>query len=550
MAGQSRTLKLSILADVDQLKKSLSTGSTEVQGFGNKIGDFSKKAGLAFAAAGVAAAAYASKLLVDGVKSAIADEAAQTKLATTLENVTNATNAQIKAVEAQILKTSLLTGKTDDELRPSLDRLLRSTKNVEEAQKLQAIALDISAGSGKSLEAVSNALAKAAEGQNTALGKLGVGISAADLKTMSFEQITAKLASTFEGQASKQADTFAGKMARLNVAIDEGKETVGSFILDAITPLVNKFVNDVVPAIEKFSQEIGPILSPIIKGLGTYINDTFVPAFKSIYNFLTDFLIPTFTAVLKPALEGINTAFNKVKTAINNNSDELKPLLGFMKSVADFAKDFLAPIFGETLKFAFTVFGTVLSGLVTSFSKLVGFITSTINKLKQFVDFIKNNPLSQFFFGSGNMSFGSTGTKTLLGVPTIRTGGKNGNDGLQEEQQILSFMTGGSNTNLDFKGDPRTFTGDPLEAFSPGMQAAILRKNALAAETERLRVAREAAAAARAAATGGLSTAERIVINVNAASVIDEEGFARAVSEALNNSTFRGTNGASNLVYL
>lgn len=542
MAGQSRTLKLSILADVDQLKKSLNTGSTEVQGFGSKISDFSKKAGLAFAAAGVAAAAYAGKLLVDGVKSAIADEAAQTKLATTLENVTGATNAQIKAVELQILKTSLLTGKTDDELRPSLDRLLRSTKNVEEAQKLQAIALDISAGSGKSLEAVSNALAKAAEGQNTALGKLGVGISAADLKTMSFEQITAKLAGTFEGQASKQADTFAGKMARLNVAIDEGKETVGAFILDAITPLVNKFVNDVVPAIQKFGDQIGPILSPIIKGLGTYINDTFVPAFKSIYNFITDFLIPTFTAVLKPAIEGINTAFNKVKTAINDNSEELKPLVGFMKSVADFARDTLAPIIGTTLKVAFTVFGTVLSGIVTSFSNLVGFITSTINKLKQFVNFIKNNPLSQFFFGNGN-------TKTLLGVPTIKTNNANGTDD-GGGQRTLSLTTDGGDTNMLRIGDPRTFSGDPLEAFSPAMQAAILRKNELVAETERLRVAREAAAAARAAATGGLSTAERIVINVNAASVIDEEGFARAVSEALNNSTFRGTNGASNLVYL
>jgi hypothetical protein len=72
----------------------------------------------------------------------------------------------------------------------------------------------------------------------------------------------------------------------------------------------------------------------------------------------------------------------------------------------------------------------------------------------------------------------------------------------------------------------------------------------LKAETERLNSARVAAAAARSAATGGLSTAERIVINVNAASVIDEEGFSRAVSDALNNSTYRGTNGASNLVYL
>ena len=73
MAGQSRTLKLSILADVDQLKKSLNTGSTQVDGFTSNVDKFSSKAKLAFAAAGVAAAAYAGKLLIDGVKSAIAD---------------------------------------------------------------------------------------------------------------------------------------------------------------------------------------------------------------------------------------------------------------------------------------------------------------------------------------------------------------------------------------------------------------------------------------------------------------------------------------------
>jgi hypothetical protein len=223
MAVGSRTLKLSILGDVDQLKKSLNTGTKDVQTFGSKLGDFSKKAGLAFAAAGAAAAAYAVKIGVDGVKAAIADEAAQSRLATTLRNVVSASNNQIVAIERQILKSSLLTGVTDDELRPSFDRLVRSTKDVEEAAKLQALALDISAGSGKSLEAVTNALAKSAEGQNTALGKLGVGIAAADLKTMSFEQITAKLSETFKNQASVQADTFQGKMARLSVVFDEGK---------------------------------------------------------------------------------------------------------------------------------------------------------------------------------------------------------------------------------------------------------------------------------------------------------------------------------------
>ena len=183
MAGNSRTLKLSILADVDQLKKSLNTGSNDVQGFSSKLGDFSKKAGLAFAAAGAAAAAYAGKLLVDGVKSAIADEAAQAKLATTLENVTGATKTQIKAVEDYITQTALANGVTDDKLRPSLDRLIRSTKDATKAQELQSLALDIAAGTGKDLQAVSEALGKAYDGNLGALKKLGVGIDESIIKS-------------------------------------------------------------------------------------------------------------------------------------------------------------------------------------------------------------------------------------------------------------------------------------------------------------------------------------------------------------------------------
>jgi hypothetical protein len=533
MAGQSRTLKLSILADVDQLKKSLNVANNDVQSSSSKISDFGKKAGLAFAAAGVAAAAYASKLLIDGVKSAIADEAAQAKLATTLKNVTGATDDQIAATEKYILKTSLANGITDDQLRPSLDRLLRSTKDVTKAQELQSIALDISAGSGKSLEAVSNALAKSAEGQNTALGKLGVGISAAELKTMSFEQITAKLSETFKNQASEQADTFAGKMARLNVAFDEGKETVGSFVLDAITPMVNTFVKDVVPAIAKFADAIGPKLEPIIKALGTYITETLVPAFKAIWSFITDYLIPTFTAILKPAIEGVNSAFNKVKTAINENSEELKPLVGFMKAVADFARDTLAPIFGGALKLALNVVATIVSGLVTGFSNLLAGIGKVVTAVKAFIKLMTDNPVTRFFGGGDNskgLRAGGAEFDPNIGGDFGGGGGGGGGTG------VPTFLGG---------NDPRTFTGAPLEAFSPGMQAAILRKNQLVADTARLRAEREASAAARAAVTGGLSTADRINITVNGA--IDAEGTARTIVDTLNNSFFRGTGGASNL---
>ena len=168
MAG-SRTLKLSILADVDDLKKKLDVGANEVEGFGGKLEKFGKVAAAAFAAAAAAAAAYAGKLAIEGVKAAIEDEAAQKRLATALESVTGATEAQIKAVEDQILKTSLATGVADDKLRPALQRLATATGSLDQSQKLLNLALDISAATGKDVESVSNALAKAYEGNELQL---------------------------------------------------------------------------------------------------------------------------------------------------------------------------------------------------------------------------------------------------------------------------------------------------------------------------------------------------------------------------------------------
>ena len=160
MAGQSRTLKLSILADVDQLKKSLASANGDVEDSSSKLGEFSKKAGLAFAAAAAAAGAYAIKLAVDGVKAAIEDEAAQVRLATALKNATGATDDMIKSVEQQILKQSLATGVADEKLRPALSRLALSTNDVTKAQDLLTLALDISQATGKGLDAVAYALGK------------------------------------------------------------------------------------------------------------------------------------------------------------------------------------------------------------------------------------------------------------------------------------------------------------------------------------------------------------------------------------------------------
>ena len=378
MAGIPK-VKITFDADFDELKRGVKGAETEVQSFGDKMGKFGKAAGLAFAAASAAALAYAGVLLKQGVESAIEDEKAQAKLATTLQNVTGATDAQIAAVENQILQTSLLTGLTDNQLRPSFERLVRATKDSDSALKLQSVAIDVAAGSGKSLEAVTNAMAKAAEGQTASLAKLGIGLTSAELKTMSMDQITKQLATTFGGQAAVQADTFAGKMARLRVAFDEGKETIGSFVLDAITPMIDIVVNTVIPAVTGFIDSIGGK-----EGL-TSAFSTFIENAQKIF-------IPIF--------EGIKFAFDQIKNAVIANKDEFMALFEFLQK-------FVAPLLGGVLKLAIEGIGialgvviNVIGKSISGFQKIANVVNSIVDAVKSLIQLVKNNPLVR---GIGNV---------------------------------------------------------------------------------------------------------------------------------------------------
>jgi hypothetical protein len=252
MATGNRTLKLSILADVDDLKKKLGEADKAVETNSSKIGEFGKKAAAAFAVAAAAAVAYAGKLAVDGVRAAIEDEQAQLRLANALRQATGATDAQIAATEDMILKTSLATGVADDKLRPAMQRLAVSTKSTEEAQKLLTLALDISAASGKDLETVANALGRAQDGNQAALGRLGLGLSKAELATLSFTEVQAKLAELYGGAAATNAETFQGKIDRLKVGFDEAKESLGFALLPAVEQFIS-FLNDTgIPTLNAF----------------------------------------------------------------------------------------------------------------------------------------------------------------------------------------------------------------------------------------------------------------------------------------------------------
>lgn len=392
MAGIPK-VKITFDADFDELKRGVKGAENEVQGFGDKVAKFGKMAGAAFAVAGAAALAYGAVLLKQGVESAIADEAAQAKLATTLQNVTNATDAQIAAVENQILQTSLLTGLTDDQLRPSFERFVRATKDSDEALKLQKVAIDVAAGSGKSLEAVTNAMARAAEGNTGALSRLGVGLTAAQLKTMSMDEVTKSLATTFGGQAAQQADTFQGKMARLQVAFDEGKETIGSFVLDAVTPMINTIVNTVIPAVAGFIDSVGGK-----EGL-TNAFKTYIDLIKNIF---------------QPVLEGFKFAFDQIKDAVMANKDEFTALFKFLK-------DFVAPLLGGVLKLAIQGIGialgvviSVVGNLISGFERLFGIVKSVVGAIQSLISLVANNPVVR---GIGNAISSAFGGFRAAGGP-------------------------------------------------------------------------------------------------------------------------------------
>ena len=318
MAG-SRTLKLSILADVDNLKKELDKGSKEVEGFGGKLEKFSAAAKAAFAAAAAAAAAYAVKLAVDGVKAAIEDEAAQKRLANALKNVTDATDTQIAAIEKQILKTSLATGVADDQLRPAFQRLAVATGDLTKSSDLLTLALDISAATGKDVETVSNALGKAYEGNTGALTRLGVGLSATEIKTLGLEGAITTLGNTFGGAAATQAETYEGKIARVNVAFEEAKEKIGEVLL----PILEKFfifiTETAIPKMEEFKEKA---IDPVSKAFKEN-EDTIRALIKVGLTLLKPFLEVT----LVNSLKGLATVATVIGKAVSLAIKALEPII-------------------------------------------------------------------------------------------------------------------------------------------------------------------------------------------------------------------------------
>ena len=210
-------------------KRAFAQAGKATTGLEKNVKSLARTFGLAFSTAAVLAYGKAS------VRAAAADQKAQQQLALALKNVGLERDAA--TAEGYIQRIEKELGIIDDKLRPTYSRLAIATRNTAETERLMGIAMDISANTGKDLEAVTQALSKAYLGNNTTLSKLNVGISKADLSTKSFQEITDQLAVTFAGAAKSSADTFSGSMDKLAIASNNAKEIIGTSLIGALQSL-------------------------------------------------------------------------------------------------------------------------------------------------------------------------------------------------------------------------------------------------------------------------------------------------------------------------
>jgi hypothetical protein len=489
MASDSRALTLKLLADTADFQKKLANGSKDIDSIGERAAEFGKKAAIAFAAAGAAIGAFA----VSAVKAAAEDETAQRRLAETITATTGATAKQIEGVEQYIKQTSIAIGVADDGLRPAFTRLVRSTQDVEEAQKLLNLALDLSAATGKPLETISNALGRAYDGNTTALGKLGLGLDADIIKSKDFDAIFQQLTGTFGNFAEKESETTAKQLERVKIALDEAKESIGAALL------------------------------PVVQELTAWILDNFIPALEAFISGLTgqDSLDEALTDSQKTAIEWGKKVRGFINTVIDLK-DELMVVAGVLATV--FVASKIAAGVQATIVLINLLIGAytalrnsaVAAAIASRFAlnPLAGLATgaAVVGAIIAATKLFDNQANAAALTGSNTVSSASLPSGFTAGTPVISGGAGNSTGGSIGGGKIIAPIVTGTMPSFPSGLNP---TGRAIPSTF------------------------DVAAARRGEERGN------VVINVNAPSAIDEEGFTRAVVLALNNSNARNGGGGA-----
>ena len=321
------------------------------------------------------------------------DKAAQL-LATSLRNTTGATDSQIASVEKFITKTSIAAAVSDDELRPALDKLVRGTGDVTKAQDLLNLALDISAGTGKDLGAVSDALSKAFNGTLGPLKKLDPALASLIENGATTDEVFAALGKTFKGAASTSANTASGKMKSFSIQMGEFKESIGAAVFPIVEKLLPAFqamgtwISENVPLVVTLGLVVGGIAAAVILTnaamaawnaltiITTAVNAVLATSFSALWVATGAVIILGIIA----ALIALQVKFNIFGKAIDGIKWYFVGMWGVAKQVFGWIVDTIT----STVSTVGRVFGTVVDAITgpfkAAFNGVAKLWNSTIGK--------------------------------------------------------------------------------------------------------------------------------------------------------------------------
>jgi hypothetical protein len=319
MAGSiGRSISIGLSANTKNFAKSLRSAEKNLERFKNGVKILGTAVAASFAAMGAAALLFGKS----AITAALEDQKSQVLLAKTIKNNAKARKGLLKDSEATISALESQYNIVDDKLRPAFGKLVMATKSVSKSQKIIRTAIDISAQSGKSLDSVVSALSRAYLGSNTALGKLGLGIDKAKLKTMSFDQLLQQLTKSTGGAGKAAAGTYQGAVDGLSIAWGNFQESVGYKILPKLQTMLKYVKTKVVPwlgEVKKGFDGVGKDESSPAQTLGRAIQTMFL-SFQNLFGTLSGSQSGQSLSVLDQmatALTTIANAITKVTDAVS-----------------------------------------------------------------------------------------------------------------------------------------------------------------------------------------------------------------------------------------
>jgi hypothetical protein len=535
VAKDWRTLKLEVLAETTQFVKGMDKANATTKSFGDKLGDFAKKAGIALAAVGAAAGLMAIKIGKEAV-------AAASDLAETVSKVDVIFGDTAKNIEAFGAKAAASLGQTRTQAMNAAATFgifgksagLAGEELTSFSTEFVTLASDLASFNNTSVDQAITALGAALRGESEPIRAFGVLLNDATLKAKAMEmgiysgtgtltaqqkvlaahKVILEQTTDAQGDFARTADGMANSQRILTARLDEAKIVLGQALLPVALSVVNLFNDKFLPVIEKLAASFGGSTG-LVQQTKDFIN--------------------TARNALAPILEALRNAFDRVSVAMEHNKDDIKAVTDLFRTMADFFVKYIVPIIKYQLVQAIEGIGIAFSVVLKIIGPVVSVISSAINGLLKLIDgaIQRINSLIQAY---NRISF-------LPNLPTIRS---------SAPTPIAP------NIQLPFGGGSVGGNSRP----SPSV---VLPTLPLSATTSQARAA--APSVSRSATSGGLvpsgnaipssfdvAAARRgeergnVIVNVNAPSAIDEEGFTRAVILALNQTQARTGGGGSQLV--